>query len=126
MWWRFTLTSLACLMWCQAAQAQTLESALMPGAVIEGHAKFEAECANCHVRFDRGAQAGLCLGCHKPVRADVNGRIGYHGRSAERGKNCRTCHTVDLEDPQLHVRPQRRPNENSLTGDSKSLCYGHS
>ena len=93
MWWRFTLTSLACLMLCQAAQAQTLESALMPGAVIEGHAKFEAECANCHVRFDRGAQARLCLDCHKPVRADVNGRTGYHGRSAERGKNCRTCHT---------------------------------
>ena len=93
MWWRFTLTSLACLMFCQAGQAQTLESALMPGAVIEGHAKFEAECANCHVRFDRGAQAKLCLDCHKPVRTDVTGHTGYHGRSAERGRNCRTCHT---------------------------------
>ena len=38
------------------AHAQSLEGALMPGPVIAGHAKLEADCGNCHVRFDRAAQ----------------------------------------------------------------------
>ena len=65
----------------------------MPGPVIQGHAKLEAACENCHVRFDRTAQNRLCLDCHKPVRADVEAGSGYHGRLKERAKECRTCHT---------------------------------
>lgn len=70
---------------------QGLETAIMPGPVIEGHAKLEGECRNCHVRFNRTAQSGLCLDCHKDVARDVAGRAGYHGRQAE--KECRACHT---------------------------------
>lgn len=63
----------------------------MPGPVIEGHAKLEVECRNCHVRFNRAAQSGLCLDCHKEVARDVRSRAGYHGRLTE--KECRACHT---------------------------------
>ena len=63
----------------------------MPGPVIEGHADLEAACRNCHIRFDRAAQNGLCLDCHKPLAADVRAGSGYHGRIRER--ECRSCHT---------------------------------
>ena len=42
------------------------------------------ECANCHVKFDRAAQDGLCLDCHKEVGADVRAKQGYHGRLESR------------------------------------------
>ena len=73
------------------AHAQTLESALSPGPVIAGHAKFERECSSCHVRFDRAAQDRLCMDCHKPVAADVRAKQGYHGRID--ATPCRGCHT---------------------------------
>lgn len=63
----------------------------MPGAVIQGHAKVEHECSQCHVRGDRAAQPGLCLECHKTVATDVKAGQGYHGRLKD--KNCRSCHT---------------------------------
>lgn len=80
-----------CLLIAPLAGAQNLESALMPGKLIKGHADLEADCKNCHVRFDRGAQTRLCLACHKPVAADVTARTGHHGRITER--ECRACHT---------------------------------
>ncbi len=67
------------------------ETALMPGEVIEGHAKLEAECKECHVRFDKEAQTGLCSDCHKDVKADIANRKGFHGKLDE--KECRVCHT---------------------------------
>jgi len=77
-----------------AAAGQVLDSLIMPGELIKGHAKIEAECSNCHKRFDKDAQTKLCLACHKPVAADVAAKIGYHGRAPEmRGKECRDCHT---------------------------------
>ena len=77
-----------------AATAQNLESAVMPGPVIQGHAQLENACEKCHVRFDRAAQTKLCLDCHKPVAADVRAHTGYHGRLAQREERaCRTCHT---------------------------------
>jgi hypothetical protein len=84
----------ALLMAAAGAAAQSLESLAMPGKVIEGHAKYEGECRNCHVRFEKGAQAKLCLDCHKEIAVDVRDRTGYHGRAQEAyGKDCRTCHT---------------------------------
>ena len=63
----------------------------MPGPVIEGHAKYENECRNCHVPFSRAAQNGLCLACHKETAADVRQEEGFHGRL--KPQPCRTCHT---------------------------------
>jgi hypothetical protein len=74
-----------------SAAAQSLESAVMPGRVIEGHAKLEGDCAKCHVRFERAAQTRLCLDCHKEVAADVRSGSGFHGTKP--GEACRSCHT---------------------------------
>lgn len=98
--WLYTLTRqfaragilLGLALVCAApAKAQGLESAIMPGSVIKGHADLEAKCDNCHVRFDRDAQPRLCLDCHKPIASDVRSKQGFHGRLKER--NCRECHT---------------------------------
>ncbi|MGZ9032448.1 MAG: cytochrome c3 family protein, partial [Burkholderiaceae bacterium] len=74
-----------------AATAQSLEGVLMPGPVIQGHAKYENECRKCHVPFDRPAQDALCRDCHKEIGADVRERRGYHGRIPPDA--CRSCHT---------------------------------
>jgi Zn finger protein HypA/HybF involved in hydrogenase expression len=44
------------------------ELTVMPGEVIEGHIKLEAECKECHVRFDKAAQTKLCMNCHKSMK----------------------------------------------------------
>jgi hypothetical protein len=73
------------------AHSQTLESVLAPGKVIQGHAKVENDCSACHVRFDRNAQDGRCLECHKDVGTDMRNGAGYHGRL--KPQVCRSCHT---------------------------------
>ncbi len=79
------------LSWCATVPAQTLESVLRPGELVQGHAKWEEECTQCHVRFDRAAQDRLCMDCHKEVGQDVRERTGYHGRLKPQA--CRSCHT---------------------------------
>jgi hypothetical protein len=74
-----------------AAQASEAELALMPGEVIKGHAKYEANCKECHTRFDKDAQKGLCKNCHKEVKVDVDDKKGFHGTLEE--KECNVCHT---------------------------------
>lgn len=74
-----------------AAAAQALEEALMPGKVIAGHAKYEAECKSCHVRFNKEAQSQLCLDCHKDVAGDWQRQVGFHGRIKK--QPCKECHT---------------------------------
>lgn len=71
--------------------AQNIESVVMPGKLIRGHVDSESDCRLCHVRFNRAAQAGLCLDCHKDIAGDVRDKRGYHGRL--RDKQCRACHT---------------------------------
>jgi hypothetical protein len=73
------------------AGAQSLETAVMPGQVIQGHAKFEAVCGNCHIRFNRAAQTGQCLDCHKEIARDQSQRRRFHGHLQD--KECRSCHT---------------------------------
>jgi hypothetical protein len=74
------------------ASAQTIESVLAPGPVIQGHAKVENDCKSCHSPFDRAAQDNLCIACHKDVGADLRQHTGFHGRQSARAQ-CRTCHT---------------------------------
>ncbi len=57
------------------ATAEFAESTLLPGEVIEGHAKYEKECSNCH----------------KETASDIRTHRGLHGRLKEH--ECRTCHT---------------------------------
>lgn len=47
------LMALALLLGSGMLRAQGIESVLSPGRLIQGHAKWENECAKCHIRFDR-------------------------------------------------------------------------
>jgi hypothetical protein len=86
------LFGLLCLLGLGAVQAQSIESVLAPGPVIQGHVKVEQDCKSCHSRFDRGAQDGLCTSCHKDVGEDMKSHTGLHGRREQKAQ-CRTCHT---------------------------------
>lgn len=83
--------ALLLLLWVGPALAQGIESVLNPGKVIEGHAKWEDDCKQCHIRFDRDAQDRLCMACHEKVGQDVRAKTGLHGRQKQQA--CRDCHT---------------------------------
>lgn len=77
---------------CSAtAMAQSIESVVAPGKMHQAHAKYEEDCKQCHVRFDKKAQDGLCQDCHKEVGADVRNKTGFHGKA--KPQPCKTCHT---------------------------------
>jgi hypothetical protein len=90
---RLVCLLLGLLAWAAAsvAAAQNLESVLRPGELIRGHAKWDDDCGQCHVRFDRAAQNERCMDCHKPIGADMRARTGMHGRL--KPQSCRACHT---------------------------------
>lgn len=92
--YRIAIGFIGCLMplAVSTAWADNVETALMPGQVIEGHAKWEEDCTKCHKRFDKAAQTQLCQDCHKDVRADVTQKQGFHGRLKEQ-RECKECHT---------------------------------
>jgi hypothetical protein len=95
-WWRLFVLVLAALVvpLAVAGPLGSLERAVMPGPVIEGHAKYENECEKCHSPFSKDQQGDLCAACHKEVRADIQEKKGFHGRSSEVGRHdCRVCHT---------------------------------
>jgi len=73
------------------AGATTLEGVLSPGDLIQGHAKAESNCDNCHAPFKKTGQDELCEKCHKDEKRDIDDKIGYHGRIKDRGL-CRSCH----------------------------------
>ena len=76
---------------CGHAWAESMERVLMPGAVIQGHAKYEGDCSNCHQLFDKTAQTRLCLDCHKDIAKDVKAKTGLHGHLDD--TTCKRCHT---------------------------------
>jgi hypothetical protein len=76
---------------CNFASAAGLETVLMPGEVVQAHAKTESTCSACHQTFDKAAQPKLCMACHKEIASDVKARRGFHGRLTSSA--CRTCHT---------------------------------
>jgi hypothetical protein len=76
-----------------AAQS-LLEKLVLPGPVIEGHAKFEAKCSSCHEPFSRALQTRLCLDCHKEVAGDRKLHKGFHGLHPDAARlECNHCHT---------------------------------
>jgi hypothetical protein len=79
---------------CTDASAQEIETLVMPGQVIEGHADIEPECSSCHKMFDRTAQPQLCMDCHEDISIDVGSSTGFHGIHPEASKDqCSSCHT---------------------------------
>lgn len=78
------------------AHAQ-IETLVMPGKVIEGHADVETECSSCHLAFNRGRQPELCLVCHEDVASDIGDKIGFHGLFAKANEDsCASCHNDHL------------------------------
>lgn len=77
-----------------AGEAQNvLERLVMPGDLIEGHAKLEKDCNNCHKPFSKESQSRLCADCHKEVKRDIAEKRGFHGKKADAaGSECRHCH----------------------------------
>jgi hypothetical protein len=77
------------------ALPQTLfEKLVMPGPLVQGHAKLEEKCSNCHEPFSRHSQTRLCLDCHKEIKADRTDRVGFHGRGQRAATlQCNQCHT---------------------------------
>ncbi|MEQ1773289.1 MAG: cytochrome C [Burkholderiales bacterium] len=71
--------------------AQSFRELVMPGEVSASHAKLEKQCDNCHKSFDKTAQRGLCLDCHKDIATDIRNRDRLHGKLGE--TTCRNCHT---------------------------------
>ena len=76
------------------ATAASIESLVMPGPVIEGHAEVEEECSSCHAPFSQHTQKSLCLDCHEDVAADMAQGKGFHGHDNRlESAACRSCHT---------------------------------
>ncbi|MBI3528968.1 MAG: cytochrome C [Betaproteobacteria bacterium] len=86
----------------RSARPDTVETLVMPGKVIEGHADIEGQCRKCHQPFKKEGQNALCLDCHKAVAQDVASKSGYHGRISE--KPCRECHAEHLGRPAKIVK----------------------
>jgi hypothetical protein len=77
-----------------AVLADTIETLIMPGKVIKGHAKYEDDCNNCHRLFSKEDQSQLCLDCHKDIAKDVKAKKGFHGlMKIDTKTGCKTCHT---------------------------------
>ena len=71
-----------------------LEKLVMPGPLVQGHAKLEGDCAKCHESFSPQSQTRLCVACHKEIGFDRFLSKGFHGRQPAAAKrDCRSCHT---------------------------------
>ena len=80
--------------WAVNAGAVSLETLVMPGPVIAGHAELESNCSDCHAAFSRDKQSALCLDCHEDVADDLQAGRGYHGLVEAIGsESCASCHT---------------------------------
>jgi hypothetical protein len=90
---RLLAALVAPLLLASAARAVDFEKLVMPGPVIEGHAKIEGECSKCHDPFDATAQRKRCLACHEDVARDIQAGSGFHGRGpGTKSAECRSCH----------------------------------
>jgi hypothetical protein len=75
-------------------QASPLETLVMPGEVVQGHAKVEKQCERCHEPFSQSVQNKLCRDCHEDVDHDVQRGQGFHGRLKDiEQRQCKSCHT---------------------------------
>ena len=63
--------AMAAAMFGSTASYAQIETLVMPGEVIEGHAELEAECSNCHKAFDRARQRATTGQIHAHCRAHL-------------------------------------------------------
>ena len=112
-----SLLLVLCLGLSTTSSAQTLiEKLVAPGPLATAHARLEGRCQSCHQSFKKEAQSGLCLGCHKPVAADITARTDYHGRNRQiPGAVCSTCHTDHTGRTAHMVRLEQATFNHTLT-----------
>ena len=81
-----------------------LDTMVMPGEVIKGHADIEKNCKNCHQSFKKAAQRDLCLTCHQheDIAKDIRMHQGFHGRMKQ--QECSVCHT-DHKGRNVNISP---------------------
>ena len=100
----FGLILMLSMLTSENAHAQ-LESLVMPGELISGHADIEKECSSCHIKFERDKQKELCAGCHEDVGNDIASGQGFHGRNRNaKRRDCSYCHT-DHEGRDANIVP---------------------
>jgi hypothetical protein len=88
------LAAILCLSAWQAGAQSLFDRLVMPGPLVEGHAKYEKDCKNCHEAFAKASQTRLCLTCHKDIAADREAKRGLHGlRPDAVNAECKHCHT---------------------------------
>jgi hypothetical protein len=88
----------AALLSCYAHGA-ALETILMPGELVSGHARFETDCNNCHEAFSKHSQSQRCIECHdhENIAIDIKEKRGFHGRVVTGDVlNCKRCHSDHL------------------------------
>lgn len=114
-----TRTLVAGMLWCAAIghpSAANIETLMMPGPLIQGHAKYENECTKCHEPFSKARQNERCLECHDKVAADITRHTGYHGRSDDiTAAECKQCHTDHKGRDHDIVRLNRDTFDHDLT-----------
>jgi hypothetical protein len=74
--------------------ADIIDRMMSPGDLSRKHQKYEDNCKNCHVAFNKAAQTTQCRQCHKPIDKQILERTGYHGRDPlARSVACAQCHS---------------------------------
>ena len=114
------------------AAAAGIESLVMPGKLVQGHAEYEEECSKCHQPFRKESQNRLCTDCHEEVGADISGKQGFHGRGVAGKSDCKHCHTDhkgrDADIIELGIETFDHENTDfslrgAHTGTSCSACH---
>ena len=57
--------------WAAVSPVERMEGLVMPGDVVQGHARFETKCDKCHEAFDKSKQSKLCRDCHEQIDIDI-------------------------------------------------------
>ncbi|HEY5602501.1 MAG TPA: cytochrome c3 family protein [Gammaproteobacteria bacterium] len=80
--------------WAAVTPMERVEGLVMPGELVQGHARFETKCDKCHQTFDKTKQTSLCRDCHEQIDIDVKKQKGFHGKIHDADKReCKSCHT---------------------------------
>ncbi len=71
-----------------------LNAQISPGKLSKAHANLEGikNCTACHTLGSKISEQ-KCLDCHKPLKARITQKKGYHVSSEIKGKSCITCHS---------------------------------
>ena len=66
----------------------------MPGELVQGHAKLEKECSNCHEVLHEGIAVAALPGLSQGYQQRPRAGKGLHGKRPDAIKpNCNVCHT---------------------------------